>query len=379
MDTPRLLLVAGEASADAHGAEVLASLTAALPGLSCFGLGGQRLRAAGLRPIADGAALNVVGVSEALRRLPAIRRVFGAVVTEAARQRPDAALLLDLPDFNLRLARRLRRLGVPVVYFIAPQAWAWRRGRVRQLRRRVQRLCVIFPFEEEFFRRFGVNAEYVGHPLARLEPSPPAEPPRVALLPGSRPREIERLLPVAAQAARILKEGHPELRFVLAVAPGLDGAALQERLRHAGVVTEAAAGGQQALRGATLALCASGTATLEAALLEVPAVVFYKVSRLTYALVRPIYRLRHVCIVNILAGREVVPELLQGNARPKAVAAAAERLLADGPERAAVLAGYRDIRQRLGSRCPADRVAKIVAECLSGRHAAKPPEAARAP
>ncbi len=363
---PRLLLVAGEASADSHGAAVLEVLRREVPDVECFGLGGERLSRAGLRRVADAQALNVVGVSEALRRLPAIRRVFRAVRAEAERTRPDAALLLDLPDFNLRLARRLRHLKVPVVYYIAPQAWAWRRSRVRQLRRLVARLCVIFPFEEEFFRRHGVNTEYVGHPLARLEPVPPTEPPRVALLPGSRPREVERLLPVIANAARQLQDRRPTLRFVLAVAPGMDGAKMQERLRSAGVHAEPAAGGQEALRGARLALCASGTATLEAALLEVPAVVLYRVSWTTYALVRPIFRLRHVCIVNILAGHPVVPELLQGSARPEAVAAAAERLLEDGPARAAVLDGYRDVRVQLGARLPAPRVAEIVKSVLAG-------------
>lgn len=363
---PRLLLVAGEASADSHGAAVLEVLRRELPDVECFGLGGERLSSAGLRRVADAQALNVVGVSEALRRLPAIRRVFRALRAEIERVRPDAALLLDLPDFNLRLARRLRRLGVPVVYYIAPQAWAWRRARVRQLRRRVARLCVIFPFEAEFFAGFGIPTEYVGHPLAGLQPATPALPARVALLPGSRPREVERLLPVIADAARRLQDRRPTLRFVLAVAPGMDGAKMQERLRSAGVHAEPAAGGQEALRGARLALCASGTATLEAALLEVPAVVFYKVSWTTYALVRPIFRLRHVCIVNILAGRPVVPELLQGSARPQALAEAAERLLEDGPARAAVLDGYRDVRARLGAWPPAPRVAEIVKSVLAG-------------
>jgi len=359
----RLLVVAGEASADAHGAEVVRCLTERRPDIECFGLGGERLVEAGLRRIADPGVLNVVGVSEALRRLPAIRRLFRAVLAETERQRPRAALLLDLPDFNLRLARRLRRWNIPVVYYIAPQAWAWRRSRVRQIRRRVARLCAIFPFEAAFFSSFGIPTEYVGHPLAGLPPASPEQPPKLALLPGSRPREVERLLPPILGAARILARRHPELRPVLAVAPGMDGAMLKDRARAEGLEVETASGGQEALRGATVALCASGTATLEAALLEVPVVICYKVSWITYAMVRPIFRLPHVGIVNILAGRAVAPELLQSRARPEALAAAAERLL-EGPDREAALRAFGEIRTALGDRRPAPRVAEIVESFL---------------
>lgn len=359
-----LLVVAGEASADAHGARVVERLGRALPGLECFGLGRERLLAAGLSAVADADDLRVVGISEALRGLSKIRRIFGRVLGEVQRRKPAAALLIDLPDFNLRLARRLKRLEVPVVYYVAPQAWAWRKGRVRQLRRRVHRLCVVFPFEAGFFQSHGVPAEFVGHPLME-ERFPPSEerPNRVAIVPGSRPREIERLLPALAGAARILKERFDQLEFVLPLAPGIEAGRVKEFLRAAGVEATLLPGGvSEAVPGSRLALVTSGTAALESALAGVPMVVVYRVSRMTYLLVRPIYRLPHVCMVNILAGRGLVPELLQGRANAGAIAQAALPLLADGEERTRMVAGMREVARSLGAdRRPSERVAEILA------------------
>ncbi len=366
---PSLLVVAGEASADAHGARVVERLRRKLPGVECFGLGRERLEAAGLSAVADSDALRVVGISEALRGLPKIRRVFGRVLDEVRNRQPSAALLIDLPDFNLRLARRLNKLDVPVVYYVAPQAWAWRRGRVRQLRRRVHKLCVVFPFEAEFFEKNGVAAEFVGHPLTE-DGLPPGEdrPNRVAIVPGSRPREIERLLPAFAGAARILKEQVPDLEFVLPQAPGIEAGRVRELLSRAGVEAALVPGGAlRALPGSRLALVASGTATLESALAGVPMVVAYRVSRMTYLMVRPIFRLPYVCIVNILAKRRLVPELLQGRAKAEAVARAALPLLEDGKERTGMLLGLREVAASLQSdRRPSERVAGILAGLLEG-------------
>jgi lipid-A-disaccharide synthase len=346
---------------------VVERLRREMPGVECFGLGRERLLGAGLSAVADADALRVVGISEALRGLPGIRRVFRRVVEEVKRRRPSAALLIDLPDFNLRLARRLKKMDVPVVYYVAPQAWAWRRGRVRQLRRRVHKLCVVFPFEAEFFQGHGVEVEFVGHPLTEERlPRGEARPNRVAIVPGSRPREIERLLPALAGAARILLDRVPDLEFVLPLAPGIEAGRVRTLLHQAGVEAALVPGGALgALSGSRLALAASGTATLESALAGVPMVVVYRVSRVTYLMVRPIYRLPHVCIVNILAGRGLVPELLQGRANPGAVARAALPLLQDGPARDAVLAGLREVAAGLSSdRRPSARVAGILAGLL---------------
>ncbi|HUU03333.1 MAG TPA: lipid-A-disaccharide synthase [Myxococcota bacterium] len=358
-----ILMVAGEASADAHGAKVIAHLAGCLPGVAIFGLGGERMQAAGLRSVADPSVLNVVGISEALSGLGKIRRVFKTVIKEVERCNPRVALLMDLPDFNLRLARRLKRAGVPVIYYIAPQAWAWRRGRVRQIRRRVERLLVVFPFEERFFSRYGIPVEFVGHPLAEdAQADSVVHPRRVVLLPGSRIREIERLLPALLGAAGIIEGLEPDLQFVLPLAPGLDGDFVHSEIRRSGLdvrLSEASAACE--LAGARLALAASGTVTLEAALAGVPAVVIYRVSRLTHALVRPFFRLQHVCIVNILADRRLLPELLQGRARAEKIASAALPLLHDGRPREEALRGLRTVKQMLGASRPSMRVAEIVA------------------
>jgi lipid-A-disaccharide synthase len=359
-------VVAGEASADAHGAKVIERLTAKLPGTKIFGLGGEKLEAAGLEPVADSAALNVVGISEALRGLKRIKGIFDTVMEQACSRRPGVALLMDLPDFNLRLAKRLHRASIPVVYYIAPQAWAWRRRRVRSLRKWVRRLAVVFPFERQFFEKYRVPVEYVGHPLteeSRPVPEPVAN--RVAIVPGSRPREIERLLPALAQAARILLQENRDLQFVLPLAPGLDASRVNQILDTANVKVEVISGGaSRALAGSRLGLVTSGTATLEAALASVPMVVVYRVSRTTYALVRSMYRLQHACIVNILAGRGLVPELLQGKVRPENIADSARPLLIDGPDREQTIEGLRQVTAELGAGQPSERVAQILGEIL---------------
>lgn len=367
--TPSLLVVAGEASADAHGARVIDRLKQILPRVDCFGLGRERLMQSGLEAVADSDALRVVGVSEALRGLFKIRRLFKTVLEEVERRRPSAALLIDLPDFNLRLARKLKKRGVPVVYYVAPQAWAWRKGRVRQLRRRVHRLCVVFPFEAEFFNSCGVPTEFVGHPLTEEQLSlGQPRPNRIAIVPGSRPREIERLLPALAGAARILKDKNPDLQFVLPLAAGIDPDRVGELLEAAGVAAELVPGGAlAAVPGCRLALAVSGTATLECALVCVPMVVVYRVSRTTYVLVRPIYRLPYVCIVNILAGRRVVPELLQGRANAESIARVAQSLLDDSKERQRMQDGLREVARSLKSdRRPSERVAAVLAGLLGG-------------
>jgi len=257
-----------------------------------------------------------------------------------------------------------------VVYYVAPQAWAWRRGRVRQLRRRVHKLCVVFPFEAEFFKNHGVEAEFVGHPLTEDGFTPGEDRPnKVAIVPGSRPQEIERLLPALAGAARILKEKVPDLEFVLPLAPGIETKRVQELLGAAGVEAALVPGGALcALTGSRLALLGSGTATLEAALAGVPMVVVYRVSRMTYLLVRPIFRLPYFCIVNILAKRRLVPELLQGRVQAQAIARAALPLLEDSEERTGMLTGLREVAQSLQSdRRPSERVAGILAGLIDGK------------
>jgi lipid-A-disaccharide synthase len=366
-----VLVVAGEASADAHGAKVIRSLRERIPSVQSFGLGGGQMEQAGLERVADPGALNVVGISEAIRGLGKIRRVFKTLVAETRKRKPSVALLMDLPDFNLRLAKQLKRIGVPVVYYLAPQAWAWRKGRVRQIRRRVDRLCVVFPFEESFFSAHGVPVEFVGHPL-KEEISVPLESDakRIVLLPGSRPREIQRLLEPLARAALLLQRENPELTIELPLAPGLDKNHIESELDRIGLVARVREESAfEVLHGARLALAASGTVTLEAALAGVPMVVVYKVSRLTYCLVRPFFQLPFVCIVNILAGRMLVPELLQGRVQAESIFREAVALMSDDPRREEVVAGFRKISQDLGGKQPSVRVAEILSGYIGERNA----------
>jgi lipid-A-disaccharide synthase len=361
-----LLVVAGEASGDLHAAPVLACLRALVDGLEPFGLGGPRLVAAGLERVGDPSPLNVVGLSEALGRLPAALGLRRRLLLEVARRRPRAALLVDLPGFNLGLAGALAARGVRVVQYVAPQAWAWRPGRVRAMAERLSRLCVIFPFEESYFAARGVPAEFVGHPL--LEAPTPQRlegPPTLALVPGSRPHEVRRLLPPLAAAARLLRARLPGLEVVLPLAPGLSAGRVRAWLGEAGLAAELVEGGaDQAFARARLGLVASGTAVLEGALGGVPMVVVYRVSWPSYALARALVRVRHVAIVNLLAGRELVPELLQSAVRPERVAALAEPLWVDGPARARAEAGLAEVVRELGARRPSERVAAAVAELL---------------
>ncbi len=397
-----LLLVAGEASGDLHGARLLAELRRLVPGLRAFGLGGAELRAAGLDAVADSSEVAVVGVVEVLKVLPRVRQVFAALLAEVDRRRPRAAVLIDFPDFNLRLAGRLARRGIPVGYYISPQVWAWRRGRVRTIARRVDLMLVLFPFEVEFYRRSGVRAVHVGHPLVDEVPRLPSawdrelaagEPYRLALLPGSRRSEVAALLPaMLAAAARVAAE--LPVAVTLIRAPGIPEALLAEHLEafrrrgggdrgHQGADMQAGGSGGGgggelpvpvrvesedrfgAIADSHLALCASGTATLEVGLLGTPMIVLYRLARWSYVLARMLVRLPNFAMVNLVLGREVVPELLQGEAEPERIGAEALRLLGDGEARARVRAGLAELRPRLGEGGASARAARAVAEVLA--------------
>lgn len=349
-----------------HAAKVIARLRLLYPAIEVFGIGGPYLKAQGMITTAEASALNVVGISEAWHSLGQIRNISLSLLEEVDRRRPTVALLVDLPDFNLRLAKALKRRAVAVVYYIAPQAWAWRQGRVRTLRKYVERLCVVFPFEQDFFARHKVPVEFVGHPLTEQPPPEAAsDPNRVVLLPGSRTREIDRLLIPLVQAARLLQAAKPNLRFYLPVAPGLDSKQIALRVSTQDVTVQLTHDGAvAALAGARLALAKSGTSTLQATLAGVPMVVVYKVSWLTYALLKPLVNVSHVCMANILAGRTIVPELLQNQVQPELIAKRALSLINDGPERQQTLEELRKVANSLGAGRPSQRVAEILATHL---------------
>jgi lipid-A-disaccharide synthase len=367
-----LLVVAGEASGDQHAARLLRALGAARPDLRAFGLGSGELRAAGAELLADSREISVVGITEALAVLPRARVILKRLIAEAERRRPVAAVLVDFPEFNLRLARHLKWLGIPVVYYVSPQIWAWRRWRVRTIAQCVDRMLVLFPFESKFYEGQHVSVVHVGHPLVDEVPEQPQawdfepaetmpEVARIALLPGSRPSEIAALLPLQLEALRRLARRR-NVKATLVRAPSIAPELLERHLAAfvdlpLEIVTE---NRLERIADSHLAFCASGTATLEVGLLRTPLIMLYRLQPWTWRLARLLVRVPHASLVNLVLEEAVVPELLQAKANPENLAGVADRLLSD---RAAVdrmrdaLAG---LRGRLGRPGASERAAAEV-------------------
>ena len=381
MTQGELLVVAGEASGDLHGARLLAALTRRRPGLRAFGLGGQELAAAGLDLVGDSREISVVGLVEVAGILQRARELFREILSAVERRRPRAAVLVDFPDFNLRLARELAWAGVPVVYYVSPQIWAWRRGRVRTIADTVSRMLVLFPFEVPFYRRHGVSVVHVGHPLVDEVPTltqawdasgplPPARL-RVALLPGSRRSEVDALLPTMARGIELLSQRLPiEPRWIQAESLSENG--LASRLAKLGLGGEVVRGGRfAAIADSHLAICASGTATLEVGLLGTPTIALYKLSPMTYRAAKLLVKVPHFCLVNLVLGRRVVPELLQREASPEGIARIAGGLLRDRAGIDSMRADLAGLRDALGAPGASERAAAEVLEVMdrSGRAA----------
>jgi len=372
-----LLVVAGEASGDLHGGRLLTELRQMAPGLRAFGLGGRELRAAGVELIADSSEISVVGITEVIRVLPRARQIFRRLLAEVDRRQTRTALLIDFPDFNLRLAKALQRRGVKVLYYISPQVWAWRRGRVRTISRLIHRMLVILPFEVDFYRRHGVEAIHVGHPLIDEVPKLPqrwdqgeadGEPYTVALLPGSRDSEIRANLPPMLAAAETLQARFPcAVRLIKAAT--VDERVLARILADSDVDLHVVREERfQAVADSHLAICASGTATLEVGLLGTPMIMVYRVSAWTYSLGRLLVRLPHIALVNLVLERRVVPELLQHDATPDRIAATAAEILSDRDRIRSMRTELRNLRQRLGDSGASRRAAtRVWLELQSGQ------------
>jgi len=381
---PKVLVSAGEASGDLYAALVVQELKRLRPEAEFFGCTGPRLRQAGVRTVVDSASLAVVGLLEVVSHIPRIYGEYRRLVKEAREQRPDVAILTDSPDFHLRVARQLRRAGVPVIYLVAPQVWAWRKGRLPALRR-LERLLCIFPFEEEFFAREGVAATYIGHPLADLvRPSLSREAffrkhglaegrPLISVLPGSRRGEAARHLPALLDAAQRLSGecSRGPFNFVLPASSTTGVGFFAERIGSAPVrVIEGEA--WDAMAHADLALAASGTVTIEAALLGTPMVTFYRVTWPSWVAGKLLVRVPFYSMVNLVAGRAVVPELMQGRMTGRNLAAEARRLLEDEPAREEMRAGLAEVRRRLAaphgqSGDAPRRAAAIIQDILEGQ------------
>ena len=377
MSGGRIVIVAGEASGDLHAAQVVRELLRRAPQLSVEGIGGDRMREAGVRLHAHSSDLAVVGVAEVAVRLPALFRAYRSMTRLLRDTPPDLLMLVDFPDFNLLLARRAYRQQIPVLYFIGPQVWAWRTGRIRSIARLVRRLMVILPFEEALYRQRGVEALYVGHPLMdRLSPSPPMDAARrrlgleqtasvLGVLPGSRIGEITRHLPLFLEATRQLLISRPDLRVIIAAAEGIPLDLIGSYLKQAnssGRVVQGRA--HEVMAASDLILVASGTATLEAAIIGTPMVIVYRLAFLSWLLSRLLIRVPFIGLPNLVAGQSVVPELVQFTATPERIADEARRLLESPERRRRMQQQLLDVRDRLGPPGAAARTAEGILDML---------------
>jgi lipid-A-disaccharide synthase len=355
------MLVAGEASGDLHGATLARALRALAPGTRLYGMGGRAMAAEGVELLVDATGEATVGGTEAVSGVPALYRAYRRLrATLGGPDRPDALVIIDFPEFNLRLARAARRAGVAVVYFIPPQVWAWRPWRLGLMRRVVSLVLAVFPFEPPLYRRAGVPVAFVGHPLVdALVEAPSRDDARkrlgldvdalvIGLLPGSRRLEVERVMPVMRQAAELVAARHPAARFVIAQAPTVARATLEASGGGGVAFTIVPSSAYAVMRAADLLLVTSGTATLEAALLGTPMVVCYRLSRLTAALFGPLVRVPWISLANITLGRAVVPELYQRRLSAPALAREALALLESPAALAAQREAFAELAGQLG-------------------------------
>lgn len=405
---PTIFISAGEASGEHYGALLVTELRRRLDqagkDAELFGMGGRRMEVAGLERVVDAEDMAVMGLTEVVLHLPRIYREFQKLKRAIRARRPDVAVLIDFPEIHFRLAKEFHRLGVPVIYFVSPQLWAWKEHRVKLVEQYIRRMLVIFPFEEPFYRERGVDAEFVGHPLAEL-PTPSVRREQFAaqngldpgknwigLLPGSRAREIHDHLPEMLSAARILCSHVQlsELEFIVPLAPTLSAAQRRQvstlvARQSLGLTVRLAEDARATLFHARASVIASGTATVEAALIGNPFIVVYRVSALTYAMAKRMVKVPHVAMANLIAGRRVVPELIQHDFTAAKIVQQLEPLLPDGPERQSMIEGLRSIRDALRGQLPGgkenkpgaiDRVAEAILEELKVSPAATPGAAA---
>jgi len=367
-----LLVIAGEDSGDMHAADVIRSLKEKRPEMSFWGIGGDKLRSEGVETLHDTREMDVVGISEVLAKYSFFKSVFNEVLAEVDKRKPDAALLVDYPGFNLRMAKELKKRGIKVLYYICPQVWAWNRGRIPKMAKIIDRLMVIFPFEIDVFKDVDLQVDFVGHPMIdelralrseEPEPFPWTGEKKIALLPGSRKSEIHYILPPLLEAAQMMEASRPDLSFVMPV-PERRIALVEEVLqkakkapRNISVITGEA---REVLKQADAAFVASGTATLEAALLGCPTVLVYRGSFLNSLFVRALIRVPWFGIANIISGKEIMPERLQQHMRPIELVATIDPLMNDTPERAAMLEHFQTLEKQLGAGSPAGRVAEII-------------------
>lgn len=394
----QVFVIAGEASGDLHGSNLIHALKSKLPQTRFVGIGGPKMEEAGLELLFPSSDLAVVGLVEVIGHIRPILKAFGRTTAWLRKEKPDLLILIDYPEFNLQVAGRAKKLGIPIFYYISPQVWAWRQGRVKKLRRLIDRMAVILPFEEAFFRSHGMEVSFVGHPLldvVRAEVSKTEfckktglnpERPIVGLVPGSREGEISRLFPVMAEAAKRIFQDRQDVQFVLPLAPSIDPGILEsfncpitisfstdphrqlqtdKSLNHP-IIRVVKGQTYDAIAASDLILVASGTVTLEAAILGTPMVVTYKLSPVTFFLGNRLIKVPFVSLVNLVAGRRVVTEIIQQDVTPERLSQEALSLLRDDTGRGDMIKDLKEVKNTLGGSGAAERAADLAMELIAG-------------
>jgi lipid-A-disaccharide synthase len=375
----RVLIIAGEASGDLYGGNLVKAIRAVDSSVFFLGVGGLHMREAGVKLLWNADEMGVVGLP-GVKRLLTIMSVFRAVSTNLQRWRPDLVVLIDYPEFNLLVAGKAKKLGIPVMYYIGPQIWAWRSGRIKTIRRRVDRMVVILPFEERIYREGGVEVSFVGHPLLdvirvtneksliRSRYSKDRASRLVGLLPGSRINEISKLLPVMLDAAAALAKDIPDIHFLMPLAPTIRSHQIDHYLRGRELsLTVVENNTHEVIQVCEMMIAASGTVTLEAAILGTPLVVVYKVNPLTYWLGKRLIKVQHVALANIVAGEAVAPELIQHEANPEHIAREAIAILGDSDRQAWIRQRFAEVRDSVGKPGASARTAAIALELMDAR------------
>jgi lipid-A-disaccharide synthase len=371
------LIIAGEASADLHGSNLVKAIKRLDPSFSFIGIGGEKMRDAGVKILFTSSEMAVVGATEALAKIRTIFKAAKEIKSRLKSENPDLLILIDYPEFNIHIARTAKKFRVPVLYFISPQIWAWRKGRVKKIARRVDRMAVILPFEKEFYKEREVKVDYVGHPILDILPAEKKKEeimqgmsfdnnfPTVALIPGSREEEIKRMLPPMVEAVELLKEKSPGIRCIIPIAPTISVDLIKSILKNYPIKIDLSNSNiYDVLSDCHAAMVTSGTATLETALMRVPMVVAYKLSTLSYWAGRLMVDVPYISLANLVAGEQVVTELLQNDVTPVRIAEEMTLILYDNKVREEMIKKMGKMRKRLGKGSASIKTAEIAVEMI---------------
>jgi len=367
------MIIAGESSGDFHASSLIYALKEQDPSLEICGMGGMRMRQAGCEILFDISELSIIGFTDVLKNLKKIKTLFGALLKKIDQTPPDAVVLVDYPGFNLKLAREIKKRGIPVIYYISPQIWAWWKGRIETIKRSVDKMIVVFKFEEALYQEYGIDVSFVGHPLLDIvHPSLHREDfltklnissqkRIIGLIPGSRRMEVERILPILLASAKIISRKLPDFQFILLKAPALGEELFREKLKQCKLpITLCENQTYDFLNACDFALVASGTATLETAIMQKPMIIVYKVSFLNWLIARFLIKLPFIGLVNVVAGKKIVPEFIQYRAKPHAIAHAAVEMLGSQERLTTVKQELEKVRQSLGKSGASQHAAEII-------------------